>query len=172
MSIYGNPLSDFNAADGSTPRRVDGSTPRAVNNTAVSPTSTTSGAVRNSVARNNNSSVNTTNTNLDLTVRIFDDFTGFRLDVPVNEYDVVESFFNKVFGTGDAAAAFANNLFRVAVESNTPVLTLLDQMADLDRIKVTQTLAYYINGTRSPSTLLGVNSAVTPTVWAARNILP
>jgi hypothetical protein len=117
-------------------------------------------------------SVNDTNRNLDLTVRIFDDFTGFRLDVPVNEYDIVLSFFNKVFGDGEAAQAFANNLFRVAYESNTPVLTLLDEMQDFDRIKVTQTLAYYINGTRSLSTLLGVNSSVVPTVWAARNILP
>jgi hypothetical protein len=118
------------------------------------------------------SSINVLNSSVDLTVRVFDDFNPLSIDVPVNEWDQVISFFDKVFGPGDAAVAFATNLFRVSYESNTPVLTLLDQMEQFDRIKVTQTLAYYLNGYRSLSTLLGVNSTVAPTVWAARNILP
>jgi hypothetical protein len=116
--------------------------------------------------------INTINRSVDLTVRIFDDFDNFELEVPVNEWDVVLSFFEKVFGIGEAATAFATNLFRVANESDTNVQILLDEMDGLDRIKVTATLAYYINSFRSSSTLLGINSAVTPTVWAARNILP
>jgi hypothetical protein len=118
------------------------------------------------------SSINVTNNAVDMTVRVFDSFNPLSIDVPVAEWDVVLSFFNQVFGTGDAAKAFATNLFRVSYESNTPVLTLLDQMTQFDRIKVTQTLAYYLNGYRSLSTLLGINSSVVPSVWAARNILP
>jgi hypothetical protein len=49
--------------------------------------------------------INTINRSVDLTVRIFDDFDNFALEVPVNEWDVVLSFFEKVFGIGEAATA-------------------------------------------------------------------
>lgn len=184
MSIYGTP----NTSGSSAGSAVNNTVPRAPSTVgrptvglsstgsglAVGLSSTVSGATvaRNSVARGASSSINVVNTSVDLTVRVFDNFNPLNIDVPVNEWDQVISFFNKVFGTGDSATAFATNMFRVANESDIPVLTLLDQMEQFDRIKVTQTLAYYLNGYRSLSTLLGVNSAVVPSVWAARNILP
>jgi len=41
---------------------------------------------------------------------------------------------------------------------------------DQNAIQLTATMAYYLNGLRSPSTLLGVNSSVTPNFYTARNI--
>jgi len=117
------------------------------------------------------SSVNETNNKIDLTVRVFDQFYLFDLQVPAAEYDVVNSFFESVFKTKDAAKNFTTALFRVAQETNTPVLTLLSQMQGQDTISVTATLAYYLNGLRSPSTLLGVNSVLTPNYFTARNVL-
>jgi hypothetical protein len=145
---------------------------RANNSVSRTPADAALAAVVNNASATRNSSINVTNNAVDMTVRVFDSFDPLSIDVPVAEWDVVLSFFNQVFGTGDAAKAFATNLFRVSYESNTPVLTLLDQMTQFDRIKVTQTLAYYLNGYRSLSTLLGINSSVVPSVWAARNILP
>ena len=117
-------------------------------------------------------SVNTINPAVDLTVRVYDEFYEFAVDVDANEYDVVNSFFESAFGTRDAAASFTTTLFRIADQTQTPVLTLLAEIEDMDKIQLTATLAYYLNGLRSPTTLLGINAAVTPNFWTARNVLP
>jgi hypothetical protein len=51
------------------------------------------------------------------------------------------------------------------------VLTILDAISDQDQLQLNSTLAYYLNGMRSPATLLGINSAVVPNYYAARNVL-
>ena len=117
-------------------------------------------------------SVNNINPKVDLTVRVFDDFYQFALDVDANEYDVVNSYMRSVFGTADAADNFTTVLFRIASETGVPVLTILQQIQGQSEIELTLTLAYYLNGLRSPTTLLGLNQPVTPNVYAARNILP
>jgi hypothetical protein len=117
-------------------------------------------------------SVNTINPAVDQTVRVFDDFYGFDLQVDANEYDAVNSYFSSVFGDRQAANSFTTTFFRISEKSGVPVLELLAQVADQDAIKLTATICYYLNGERSPSTLLGINATVTPTVWAARNVLP
>ena len=117
------------------------------------------------------SSVNTINIRTDLTPRIFDQFSGAGLEVPVDEYDVVNSFFRSIFGENEAAAAFTQNLFEIARATNTPSLTLLSQMEGQDAMRINATMCYYLNGVRSPTTLLGVNAIVRPNVWAARNVM-
>jgi hypothetical protein len=116
--------------------------------------------------------VNTINPKLDQTVRIFDQFYDYEQYVPVNEYDAVYSFFASVFKTKEAAANFASSLFRVADQTNVSVVTLLESMQNKDQVTVTATMAYYLNGLRSNSTLLGVNSVLTPNYYTARNVLP
>ena len=117
-------------------------------------------------------SVNNINPAVDLTVRVYDEFYEFSVDADANEYDIVNSFFESVFGTRDAAASFTTILFRISEQTNTPVLTLLAEIEDMEKIQLTATLAYYLNGLRSPTTLLGINAAVTPNFWTARNVLP
>jgi hypothetical protein len=118
------------------------------------------------------SSVNTINPNVDLTVRVFDSFYEFDISVPADEFDAVNSYFLSVFKDPEAARSFTTTLFRVASETRTPVLTLLANIQDQDELQLTATLAYYLNGLRSPATLLGVNATVTPNFYTARNILP
>ena len=117
-------------------------------------------------------SVNTLNPAVDQTVRVYDEFYEFAVDVAANEYDVVNSFFRSVFGSQTAADSFTSALFRISDETDVPVISLVEQMAGQDQIQVTNTLAYFLNGIRSPTTLLGVNNAVQPNIWAARNVLP
>lgn len=117
-------------------------------------------------------SVNALNPKVDQTVRIYDEFYLYETVVDANEYDVVNSYFESVFGTDEAAANFTVTLFRIADETNTPVLTLLSQIEDQDKIQLTQTLCYYLNGLRSPTTLLGITGTSTPNYWTARNVLP
>jgi len=118
------------------------------------------------------STVNQPNPKIDQTVKVFDDFYNFSIDVDANTYDVVNAYFLSVFKNREAAESFTISLFRIAEESNVPVLTVLAQIQDQDQIELTATIAYYLNGLRSPATLLGINSAVVPNQWAARNVIP
>jgi hypothetical protein len=116
------------------------------------------------------STVNYSNPKVDLSVRVFDSFYDFDVDVPAEQYDIVYSFFRSVFTTDIAAGNFTVTLFRIAEQTSTPVLTLLEQIQDSDQLQITATLAYFLNGLRSPSTLLGYSTSVTPNFYAARNV--
>ena len=115
-------------------------------------------------------SVNAINTNVDRTIQIFDQFYGYRQSIAADEYDVVYSYFKSVFGTVEAAANFTVSLFRVASQSSIPVMTLLQQFQGQTAPQISLTMAYYLNGIRSRSTLLGVNVATQPNYYVARNI--
>ena len=116
-------------------------------------------------------SVNDVNTNVDLTVRIFDEFYNFGLEVDANAFDAVNSFFESIFVDQEATQNLTTTFFRISKETNIPVMTLLEQVQGQNAIEVTATLAYYLNGLRSPSTLLGVNVPVTPNYYTARNVI-
>jgi len=118
------------------------------------------------------STINYPNPRTDLTVKIFDNFYIFATEVPVDQYDVVFTYFETVFGDKLAAENFTITLFQISQSTAIPVLTLLDEIRGLDQIRLTSTLAYYLNNQRSNSTLLGINALVTPNFYAARNVLP
>ena len=115
-------------------------------------------------------SVNAINTKTDLTVQIFDRFYGYQQQVPVDEYDAVLSYFKSVFRSAEAAGNFTVSLFRVSQQSGIPVMTLLQQFQGQTAPQITLTLAYYLNGIRSSSTLLGVNAPTQPNYYVARNV--
>ena len=115
--------------------------------------------------------VNYTNTNLDLTVRVFDSFYGFDANVPANEYDVVYSFFKTTMHNDRAAGNMTVSLFQVADQTKIPVLTLLDTMKGKNGLDLSINMAYFLNNIRSRSTLLGVNAYGTPNFYAVRNVL-
>ena len=117
------------------------------------------------------SSVNVSNPNVGLTVRVFDSFNAFDFNVPAAEYDVVYSFFRTKFTTSEAARSFTTVLFRISVDNNIPAMELLDQIRAMDRMELTVTMAYYLNGQRSPTTLLGVSQVLLPNYYAARNVV-
>lgn len=114
--------------------------------------------------------VNYINPKTDQTVRIYDEFYAYAEEVPAAEYDAVNSYFKSVFGTTEAANNFTVTLFRVAQDSDIPVMTLLQQLEGKSQPELTLTLSYYLNGTRSRSTLLGLNATVTPNYYVARNV--
>ena len=78
------------------------------------------------------STVNYANPNTDLSVRIFDDFYNYDVNVPADEYDVVHSYFLSVMSTRQAAGNFTVSLFRVAQDTGIPALTLLKEFQGLN----------------------------------------
>jgi hypothetical protein len=115
-------------------------------------------------------SVNAYNTKVDQTVQIFDRFYGYQQQVPVDAYDAVLSYFKSVFGSEEAAGNFTVSVFRISHATNIPVMTLLQQFQGQSAPEITLTLAYYLNGIRSRSTLLGLNVPTQPNYYVARNI--
>jgi hypothetical protein len=119
----------------------------------------------------NNGSLNYTNTNLDQTVRIFDKFYNYDVNVPAAEYDIVYSYFLSTMGNKQAAGNFTVSLFQVADSTKIPPLTLLQQMQGETGSSLNVSMAYYLNQIRSRATLLGVGVPVVPNAYAARNVL-
>lgn len=116
------------------------------------------------------STINEINTNIDQTVRIYDQFYNYSENVPSAEYDIVLSYFKSVFNTVEQAETFTVAIFRVAQESGEDALTILDQMQGLNGPQLTATLCYYLNSVRSSATLLGVLEPAAPNYWTARNV--
>lgn len=116
--------------------------------------------------------VNQPNLQTDQTVRIFDTFYNYSANIPVLEYEAVVSYFESVFTTKTAAENFATALFRVAEQSETSAMTLLQsfQAAGQSAPEITLLMAYYLNSVRSSSTLLGILSPTTPNFYSARNV--
>lgn len=117
------------------------------------------------------STVNYTNYNIDQTVRVFDDFYNYDVNVPADEYDIVNSYFLSQMKSKQAAGNFTVSLFRVAQETNIPALTLLSQFQGTTGINLDVSLAYYLNQIRSRATMLGVSNPVTPNFYAVRNVI-
>jgi hypothetical protein len=115
-------------------------------------------------------SVNAINTKTDLTVQIFDRFYGYEQQVPVDQYDAVNSYFRSVFDSIEAAGNFTVSVFRVSNQTGIPVMNLLQQFQGQSAPQINLTLAYYLNGIRSSSTLLGINVPTQPNFYIARNI--
>jgi hypothetical protein len=115
--------------------------------------------------------VNALNTNLDLTVRIYDQFYAYEQFVNSEEYDVVFAYMKSVFTTDLSAGNFTVTLFRIADQTGTPVLSILQNIQGQDSIQLTLTLTYYLNNLRSGSTLLGFGATVVPNYYTARNVL-
>ena len=121
-------------------------------------------------------SINYTNYNIDQTVRVFDNFYDYDVNIPVGDYDVVNSYFKSVMTTKQAADNFTSSLFRVAQDTNIPPLTLLQsfQAGNTNNnpgLSLNLNMAYYLNSIRNRATLLGVGIAVAPNFYAARNVV-
>jgi hypothetical protein len=103
---------------------------------------------------------------------VFDSFYDYDVNIPVGDYDVVNSYFKSVMTTRQAADNFTVSLFRVAQDTNIPPLELLKVFeaggAEMD---LNINMAYYLNSIRSRATLLGVGIPVVSNFYAARNVV-
>jgi hypothetical protein len=122
------------------------------------------------------SSINYTNYNIDQTVRVFDSFYEYDVDVPAAEYDIVNSYFKSVMASKQAADNFTVSLFQVAENTGVPALTLLQSFQSSggnvgNTMNLDINMAYYLNSIRNRATLLGIGVPVTPNFYAARNVV-
>ena len=110
-------------------------------------------------------------TQLDQTVRIFDEFYEFNLVVNGSEYDVVYSYFKGICDTTQIAGNFTVYLFRISQETQIPVLDLLGYIQGRNKLEVNSVIAYYLNSFKSKTSIYGFGSVPKPNESVARNIV-
>lgn len=108
---------------------------------------------------------------LDYTVRVFDQFYNLDLAVGADQYEIVHSFFTGVTSSQKVAKSFTDTLFRIASITQIPVMELLQNFENSDKLKVNLTMAYYLNSVSDKTVLYGVNQVRAPNASVARNIV-
>ena len=110
-------------------------------------------------------------TQLDNSVRVFDQYYNFQVSVDSNHYEIVHSFFVSVTEKEDIAKNFTTMLFRIANITGENPLTLLEYLQGTSKVQVTSLMAYYLNGLKSKTTLYGVSTTPSPNQSVQRNII-
>jgi hypothetical protein len=110
-------------------------------------------------------------TSTDQTVKIFDEFYSFNLIINASEYDIVFSYFKKVCDTTKIAGNFTVYLFRIAQETQVPVLELLDYIQGKTKLETNTVIAYYLNSFKSKTSIYGFGTVPQPNEAVARNIV-
>ena len=108
---------------------------------------------------------------LDSTVRVFDQFYNFDLVVNGSEYDIVYSYFYEVSNSKTIARNFTSMLFRISNITGENILNLLEYIQGTSKIETNALMAYYLNSIKSKSTLYGISAAPTPNQLVQRNIV-
>lgn len=110
---------------------------------------------------------------LDRTVKIFDNFYNTTINIPVNQYDVVLSYFTGVCENETIAQNFTAFFFRVSQEAGIDAISLLDTIKGTtkNKLEVNQSLAYYLNSFKSKTSLYGVAVIPRPVQPVARNVV-
>lgn len=111
-------------------------------------------------------------TNLDQTVKIFDNFYTTALKVSASEWDAVYSYFMGTSKNKDIAKNFASLLFRIAQEGNYNVLDLLATIKGTNtKLQTNQVICYYLNTFRPKASLYGVGIIPKPNEAVQRNVV-
>jgi hypothetical protein len=108
---------------------------------------------------------------LDQTVRIFDNFYNFNLEVPSNQYDIVHGYFVETCDTRTIADNFTTFFFKIAQDTGIPATTLLESIQGQTKLDMNRTIAYYLNSFKSKSALYGISFIPQPNLPVARNIV-
>jgi hypothetical protein len=96
---------------------------------------------------------------------------NYNIVAPGDEYEHVFSFFKKASGDETMAGSFAASLYEISETTEVPVLEILESFKGDDLLTLTETMAYYMNGLRSKTALLGIKHIVTSNYYASRNVL-
>jgi|TARA_R110000772_G_scaffold265640_1_gene387238 pyruvate/2-oxoacid:ferredoxin oxidoreductase alpha subunit len=114
------------------------------------------------------------------TIQLFDSFYSSTINVPVNEWDVVYSYFVGVLKgnsesetTKETAKKFAAVLFKIAQQTGTDIMVFMDYFRTNveTKVQVNTEMAYYLNLLKSKTALYGVSTVPTPNQAVQRNII-
>lgn len=105
------------------------------------------------------------------TTQIFDKFYNTEVTIPTNEYDYVYSYFKSIMDEEQIAKEFTAQVFIMSKDTGVSAMDYIESVRGQSAQTLSMSMAYYMNQTRSNSTLLGVGAVVTPNYYAARNVV-
>jgi len=107
---------------------------------------------------------------LDNTVRVFDQFYNFDLVVEANQYEIIYSYYYSLSKSENVAKNFTTIIFRISNITGENPLILLEEIKGSNGLSTANALvAYYLNSLKSKTTLYGVSSIPQPNQVVARN---
>tara|TARA_B110000977_G_C10947469_1_gene443352 strand:+ start:667 stop:1035 length:369 start_codon:yes stop_codon:yes gene_type:complete len=109
---------------------------------------------------------------IDATKSFFENFFNQRIAISENEINAIVGYFQKRTPNKDAANALALAVINGAVEQNLPPMEILDQFKRLPQDQIDTYLAYFLNLTRYPTSLVGLSNVPAVSKYVARSILP
>jgi len=101
---------------------------------------------------------------------IVDEYNKTTFPVEAGEYDYVLSFFRRSMDLGPARN-FTTSMYQVAKQANVPVIDIIETLKGQTGLEMTASLAYYMNGSRTNSAMLGIINKVKPNFYAGRSVL-
>lgn len=116
-------------------------------------------------------SVDEPRSQLDRTVRVFDQFYNFDIVVDAGEYDIIYSFFYSTSNSKNIARNFTTMIYRIAGITKEKPLTLLDYIQGRNKIETNALMIYYLNSLKSKTTLYGISVEPQPNQTVQRNVV-
>lgn len=110
-------------------------------------------------------------TQLDNTVRVFDQFYNFDLVIDSNQWDIVYSYFYSVSNSTSIAENFSTIIFRLSSITGQNALEVLDYVKGTTAMETNALMAFYLNSSKSKTTLYGVTNIPQPNILVQRNIV-
>lgn len=108
---------------------------------------------------------------LDNTVRVFDQFYNFDLVVNADQYEIIYSFFFDVTKSQSTSKNFTTILFRISAITGEDVMKLLAYINGETSLEVSSIMIYYLNSLKSKTTLYGISTQPIPNESVQRNIV-
>lgn len=108
---------------------------------------------------------------LDKTVRVFDQFYNFDLVVNADEYEIIYSYFYDVTKSDNISKNFTTILFRIASVTGESSMKLLSYLTGSTRLEAENILIYFLNSLKSKTTLYGVSTEPIPNQPVQRNVV-
>src|ERR1035437_86403 len=115
-----------------------------------------------------NTSVATQSTN---TAQYFNNFYSIPFSVSAATNDALTAFFEQYASNAQAAHTLASTVLYTALAQNLDPLAILSQFENLPKKQLTQYLVAFLNTTREPTSMLGINYGIAPSPYVMRTIL-
>ena len=107
-----------------------------------------------------------------VTQKFFDQYFDKNFTITENELSAIVSYFESRTSNKTAAKSLALAVISGAVEQNLQPMEILDQFKKLPQQQLDTYLAYFLNLTRYPTSLVGLSSVPVANRYVARSILP
>ena len=115
---------------------------------------------------------NLLNSNKDVTQNFFEQYFDQRIAISENELNAIIGYFTSRTANKESAEALAVAVLTGSVEQDLSPMEVLDQFKKLSATQIDTYLAYFLNLTRYPTSLVGLSSTPVASQYVTRAILP